>query len=349
MLQLIDHIVRTSNQRDHTNLSVSIADAIITLFQPQSLTVYRVFDNGDKAMIYACAGSTGESRFSRNAYLPDTQYSFLIDTDPLLHHANKLRLPFVEKNDKDGYRSAFLVMPLDQLLYIVDIRFAQPPSVEKQSVLKGFIEYFTNHVGLLDYGETDALTRLPNRKTFDKHLYEVLSQAAIDENTSLATPDSPLRRKPKPESHHWLAVMDIDHFKSVNDTFGHLIGDEVLVMFARLIRETFRFQDQIFRFGGEEFVVVTQPTDAESIQKVFHRFRQKVEDHLFSQVGKVTVSIGYSRLTTADTPPNVIDRADEALYYVKQHGRNNIACHETLVSSGELTSKQHQSDDIELF
>jgi PleD family two-component response regulator len=70
---------------------------------------------------------------------------------------------------------------------------------------------------------------------------------------------------------------------------------------------------------------------------------------MFSQVGRVTVSIGYSHLLPNDTPPNVIDRADEALYYVKKHGRNGAACYEELVNSGMIPAKNIQTGDIELF
>ncbi|MFA6120218.1 MAG: GGDEF domain-containing protein [Sideroxydans sp.] len=350
MLQLIEHIVHTSKQRDHTNLCIACTDAIDSLFHPRAFSIYRVFENGAKTVLYSCAGMDARGRFTRNAYLPDIDHSFLIDTDPLLYQGQKQHLSTIEASDSDGFRIAFLIRPVDQVLYIIDIRFEERPTPEQYKVLAGLIEYFSNHVGLLDYGESDALTRLPNRKTFDKHLYEVLTQAAIDEgNAASVTTEGNHRRQPKTDAHHWLAVLDIDHFKSVNDTYGHLIGDEVLIMFARLIRENFRFQDQIFRFGGEEFVVVTQPTDAESIKKVFDRFRQNVETHSFSQAGRITVSIGYSQLTTRDTPPDVIDRADEALYYVKQNGRNGLASYEELIESKRLAAKHFQSSDVELF
>ena len=209
------------------------------------------------------------------------------------------------------------------------------------------MEYCSNHIALLDYGETDTLTGLANRKTFDKHLFEVLGHAAADEPQC----DGVIahRRKGSPEGQYWLAVSDIDHFKAINDAHGHLIGDEVLVMFARLIREGFRFQDQVFRFGGEEFVAVLQPTSREDVHAVFDRLRASVESHVFSRVGHITVSVGYSRLRPHDTPSDIIDRADEALYYVKQHGRNGVACYEELVRSGRIEVKTSHTGAIELF
>jgi diguanylate cyclase (GGDEF)-like protein len=349
MLQLINHIARTSAQRDRTQVNDALVDAMEDLFHPKLMSIYRVYAGTHKTMVFDCAGIGTGGRYLRNAYLPESTYSYNIEFDPLLLRAQTQRSVVYENLPDDIIRVVFYIAPVDRPLYLIDITIQEALLPKQRAILIGIVEYFTNHVALLDYGETDTLTGLPNRKTFDKHLYEVLSQAANDEAQRSDSTVVPKRRKGNSEGSHWLAVFDIDHFKLVNDNFGHLIGDEVLVMFARLIRESFRFQDQIFRFGGEEFIVVLQPTDTVSVQKIFERFRLKVESHIFSQVGRVTVSIGYSRLTIKDTPPNVIDRADEALYYVKQHGRNNVGNYEELVSTGKLSVSKVQTGDVELF
>jgi diguanylate cyclase (GGDEF)-like protein len=145
-----------------------------------------------------------------------------------------------------------------------------------------------------------------------------------------------------------LAVLDIDHFKRVNDTYGHLMGDEVLLHFAQCMNHTFRDYDLLFRVGGEEFVVVLRNVDADRAHAVMERFRKVVETHYFPQVGQITASIGVTFIGPHDLPGLVIDRADQALYYVKQHGRNQVAFYEHLVAQGALQQKQVESD-IELF
>jgi diguanylate cyclase (GGDEF)-like protein len=134
----------------------------------------------------------------------------------------------------------------------------------------------------------------------------------------------------------WLCVVDIDHFKRVNDSFGHLFGDEVLLRMGDLMRKTFRGGDRLFRFGGEEFVVILNAEDEALAATSFNRFRNSVEKHEFPQVGKVTCSIGFTAVTNMDVPTDVVGRADEALYFAKEHGRNQVCCYERLVAEGAI-------------
>ncbi len=132
----------------------------------------------------------------------------------------------------------------------------------------------------------------------------------------------------------WLGVIDIDHFKRVNDTHGHLIGDEVLLLMSRLMRATFRFHDHLFRFGGEEFVVLMRCGSDADAAGAFERLRANVEAYLFPQVGRITVSVGFAALRPADTPSAAFERADKAVYWAKQNGRNRVAHHAELVALG---------------
>jgi diguanylate cyclase (GGDEF)-like protein len=246
------------------------------------------------------------------------------------------------------HRVVFPITRLDEPIYLIDLTLPDTFTTKQRVSLMGLIEYFGNHIALLDYGEADTLTGLSSRKTFDKHLFELLGKAAADQQHGGNEPPS-RRRGGDEDSRHWLAVCDIDHFKHVNDNFGHLIGDEVLIMLAQVMRHSFRFDDQLFRFGGEEFIALLQPTTPTSAFTTLDRFRKDVENQIFSRVGHVTVSIGFSHLLPNDTPTDVIDRADEALYYAKHHGRNRVECYEKLVANGELTPKEIEKGEIELF
>ena len=153
---------------------------------------------------------------------------------------------------------------------------------------------------------TDALTGLYNRTTFFDSL-----EAVDAESNPLSNPYS-------------VAMIDIDHFKRVNDTFGHLYGDEVLIHFARLMERSFRYTDDLFRFGGEEFVVLLSTPEAAQTGGVLERFRQRVEAYEFPGVGRVTVSIGFVTSQTGILPTTLIDCADRALYVAKESGRNRV-------------------------
>ena len=348
MLQLISHIVRTSSRRDRTEINAALIDAMADLFNPVSVTIYRCYPSSRGTVLFACAGIASGERYVHNAYLPDRRYCRPIDEEPLLARCRRERSVALESLPGGADRLAFPVIQLNQLVYVIEIVVSEDFPADLRVLLLGVAEYFGNHIGLLDYGETDTLTQLSNRKTFDKHLFELLGRAQ-DDSASAAPASRQSRRKAAGSSAHWLAVCDIDRFKSINDNHGHLMGDEVLVILSQIMRRSFRFDDQLFRFGGEEFVVVLQPTRAEDALKALERFRRNVESHNFTQVGKVTVSVGFSRLKATDTPTDVIDRADEALYYCKENGRNRVACYEHLVDSGALEVKDVQSGDIELF
>ena len=192
---------------------------------------------------------------------------------------------------------------------------------------------YGSQIKLLDYSELDTLTRLLNRKTFDETFDRLLTSRSVDGGEG-GFDDR--RGKHDDGSPAWLCVVDIDHFKRVNDSFGHLFGDEVLLRMGELMRKTFRGGDRLFRFGGEEFVVILNAADEKLAAASFNRFRNSVENHEFPQVGKVTCSIGFTGVSEMDVPTDVVGRADEALYFAKEHGRNQVCCYEQLVAEGAI-------------
>jgi hypothetical protein len=110
------------------------------------------------------------------------------------------------------------------------------------------------------------------------------------------------------------------------------------ILIAHLLQSSFRDYDRVFRFGGEEFVVLLRSTRLENARKVIDRFRDNVARHAFPQVGRVTVSVGFVSIGTNDAPVAILGHADQALYYAKSHGRNR-SCHDgQLVSEGLLAT-----------
>jgi diguanylate cyclase (GGDEF)-like protein len=134
----------------------------------------------------------------------------------------------------------------------------------------------------------------------------------------------------------------------VNDQYGHLIGDEVLLLFSQLMKQTFRNSDHLFRFGGEEFVGIFECTYPQDISKALNRFREAISNFDFPQVGKVTVSAGYTEIAAYDISSHLIDRADLALYYAKNNGRNRSCHYEQLITAGSLQENKKEGE-IELF
>jgi diguanylate cyclase (GGDEF)-like protein len=153
---------------------------------------------------------------------------------------------------------------------------------------------------------TDKLTGLFNRSIIDTLIQVEIERA---------------KRNNKPIS---VLLFDIDHFKKINDTYGHDKGDYALKTIAEIARRTLRKSDYIIRWGGEEFLVILPETDLDGAKKVAEKIRSNVENYNLKVIGKVTVSIGVTMLKMGEPLDNAIKRADEALYAAKNKGRNRV-------------------------
>ncbi len=209
----------------------------------------------------------------------------------------------------------------------------------EDEVLSRLLQIFSNQLYLLSRNELDGLTGLHNRQSFDERIRHLVINAGHQD-----------RRTPYVAARdNCLALLDIDHFKQVNDRYGHLYGDEVLVQFARLMSSVFRHQDMMFRYGGEEFAVVLVGMRPEACVPVLESFRHRLEAHEFPQIGCKTVSIGVAGIAPGEIVDTIINRADKALYYAKHNGRNQVCCYESLVAEGKLAPVTVATGDIELF
>ncbi|MEB0048192.1 MULTISPECIES: diguanylate cyclase [unclassified Pseudomonas] len=153
----------------------------------------------------------------------------------------------------------------------------------------------------------DSLTELPNRRGFDLLAAQAMHEA---------------QREPKPLT---ALLLDLDHFKALNDTFGHLAGDQVLIGFARDLESCLRHCDIVCRWGGEEFIVLLKDTDGETGLMIAEKIRQHVEKQRYAYHGNelhLTVSIGLTTLQPHETLHTLLSRADHAMYRAKQAGRN---------------------------
>jgi len=206
------------------------------------------------------------------------------------------------------------------------------------SIATGMIKICANFIRVLFDSERDTLTGLYNRKKLEQKMAELLAGRMSGNH-----------RKKDGSTVDYLAVFDIDHFKRVNDVYGHLMGDEVLLVFAGLVRNTLRDVDWVFRYGGEEFVALIKGVAPEIISRILDRVRAKVEHHEFPQVGQVTVSIGFTSIADQILPTYIFEEADKALYYAKEQGRNRICDYRELVKSGVLAAEVHKSGSIEIF
>ncbi|WP_295990624.1 GGDEF domain-containing protein [Rugamonas sp.] len=347
MDSLLKHMVDMTGHRDHTMLDISVISAVQELAhasQTRVLTLATV--RGQTFVRPRATISAGQPARMEDHPDPgspgDPIALFPALAACLAHHEAS-----AEQRNASGGHTLWLPIWLgDKADTCLEIVNPTPYTSDTIHVIGGIVSVYRNFQNLLDYSERDSLTGLLNRKTFDDQLAKML--AASIEADSLTLPGEPERRAHTDEEKQWLAVIDVDHFKLVNDKFGHLYGDEVLILIANLLTSSFRAQDRVFRFGGEEFVVLLRSTSLANAKKIIDRFRMNVEAHDFPQVGQVTVSVGFVSISAFEAPVIILGRADQALYYAKSHGRN-LACHYDELVAGGLLQTVESNDTAEFF
>lgn len=171
-------------------------------------------------------------------------------------------------------------------------------------------EYHRKALSLM--AKTDALTNIGNRRSFTEQF-----NLALLAKRQQALPSV-------------LAIFDVDHFKSINDTYGHDVGDRALIKITALIRNNIRAQDEVFRMGGEEFCVLIENIDLDIAKSSVDRLRNTLSQSQIIEQKTITISAGVTHISADDTLASCLKRADNALYKAKQSGRNKTVFYEGL-------------------
>jgi diguanylate cyclase (GGDEF)-like protein len=348
--QLLHHIDLISRCRKRGEIEAAVVAAIHLCLNARRTELYKIYMPSGDVLVGLAAEFEDGKVISHDDGFSWPEHTGSIENAPFLQECFGSDVPLITALPEAGTRLVLMLRnhqhePFGFLAVLRD----KSLNDAELGIVRGMARLMMNNLALLEYSETDTLTRLLNRKTFDEYLMNILANIPPDD---LQTGEAqvPQRRQAYPAPRdHWLGVMDIDHFKSINDRFGHLIGDEVLILMANLMRESFRVQDKLFRFGGEEFVALLRPAEFANAQRTFERFRCCVEKYIFPQVGHATISIGFARIRLGDTTSRILDSADEALYWAKEHGRNQCHAYETLIAAGKLTRPVAPASEVELF
>lgn len=185
--------------------------------------------------------------------------------------------------------------------------------LDEREVVWGVIEDITLERKLKEQYErekilsvTDYLTGIFNRQKLDEAL------------------DQEINRAGRYNSSFSVILLDLDRFKGVNDTYGHKVGDEVLIEVATVLQQHTRKTDIVGRWGGEEFMIICPKPDGQGGEKLAEKVREKIEQHSFSVVENMTASFGVSHYHQSDQDRSVVERADNALYQAKEQGRNCV-------------------------
>ena len=339
MLDLVASVAEMTGLRDRDEVGQSICGVLYDLVAPREMIFWHI------ASIDGVAHVLRTLHFGRNRTQPtlveaDSELAIPLDSCPPLKTCISRKAVLVTEMSADCSDVYFPVLGKRGVIGVLEVRANGPLHEGQTALVERLLQIYHNHLELLDYGELDGLTGLRNRKAFDDHFAHLMEdQRKVAAQSGLDGADRSC----------WLAVVDIDHFKSINDRFGHLLGDEVLALAARLMQKSFRRNDRLFRCGGEEFSVMLHNLTQEEATLSLENFRHQFAEFRFPQVERVTVSIGFTRLSLTDNLPSAIGRADLALYFSKQNGRNSVNWYELLLDGSQLTDSKIELNDVELF
>ncbi|NML18785.1 GGDEF domain-containing protein [Azohydromonas caseinilytica] len=342
MTLLIDQLAELTGHRDRRQADAFLLETLRELLEPVALALHRCVGEAPEQRWLTCAQWRGEA--GRRPYAAARRYDF--DLLPTLEsrpewaecarHTRIVELPG---------SPAVTLLPLvagAQCVGVVELHSTRPLAAYMLRSAAALVRLYGNFLALLDYGERDALTGLFNRKTFNDSFMRVVLELGAAQRGGLESEAA------EPPRQFFLAAVDLDHFKGVNDQFGHLVGDEVLLLTARVMRTVLRLDDGLFRFGGEEFVVLLETPGETEAWAALERLRLRLQEHHFPQVGQVTVSIGFTDVRSSDLPPTAMERADRALLLAKSGGRNRVVGPAAVAAAGVNVEIAH-GGDVDLF
>jgi len=333
---LFASVADTTSHRDRDSINHAVAALVLDFLNAESTIIYRLTDEGEGPLLAPCVSLTAANRGRPEPTLPQLPTAQALTLFPVWKECVDQRQPRQLIDAGGNISGAWPIESERNVVGILVVEGIRELLFRDAELVGAILRILKNHLAALDYGERDTLTGMLNRKTFEASFAKLRQRLVLTSAAQSTVEPS------------WVALADIDKFKSVNDSHGHLFGDEVLLLVAQQMAKCFRGADQLFRFGGEEFVIVLDHATDAGARIAFERFRAAVEAFEFPQIGHVTLSLGYSRITTEDSPTTCVERADAALYYAKNHGRNNVRNFEELVASGELSART-ESADTEMF
>lgn len=343
-IQVIDSLAEITRYQDREILEKSLLETLAETVPSEEYRLYKVINPPPNLELTVVANKTTE-----HDVISENQTNHNLTEDLQRAICDAIEREDVNTFDSDEHHHKGTIFPVfnnKSDITAVLVQFSDQHRFDEQRVVFGLLRIYSNYLNLLHENVRDKLTGLLNRETLNKEILNILMEK------SHAKKRIEIRgfRRSTDDAQYWLGVIDVDHFKNINDKFGHLFGDEVLILMAGFMSEVFRDDDLLFRYGGEEFVVVIRVLTKEDAFGVFERLRTKISEHTFPQVGNMAVSIGMVEIDEQEGSSDVIHSADKALYFAKENGRNQTCIFEDLISQGKITQQQKiKAREIDLF
>ncbi|TVQ67465.1 MAG: GGDEF domain-containing protein [Oceanospirillales bacterium] len=286
---LLDRLATLTSIRDLELLEFSLLKTVHELFRPEQVTMIKYDEQGDVKFTIRYGHDGCHESLKTKKDQPELLSA--------IRMMRRLKSPYHSRLANGNNLSAFPILDFQSLSVCLMMESRRPGASNDIKLIQGLLQIYRNFCHLIEDAQRDQLTGLLNRKTFDESIQRVIGMSS-SLSTAYQNQQEDRRVHEEGESSYWLGLIDIDNFKRINDTLGHIYGDEVLLLMSQIMRDSFRESDLLFRFGGEEFVVVTENLDMQGAKTAFERFRHKVEQFNFPQVGQVTISFGAVKVTS---------------------------------------------------
>jgi len=358
MPTLIEHLIKLTDHRDRDLLELTLSKALIGLLPIERVVMARVVteDSSKRWLEIASLDARGGGRVVDPLRVDFSALRPVEDDKDRLHCLQSRSNVEVAWAGADGPRITYLPLFNDARNDdegVVEVHSGSPLTNEQYLTIGAVLHVFRNMYNLLAYSDRDALTGLLNRKSLDDTFYsavlEELEEGKESRMRALSAPIEPgQERRHRVPPNYWLGTVSVDHFDVLGNKNGHLIAEEVLLLVARIMNNTFRTYDRIYRFGGEQFAVLMHCPEEALVLAAFERFRANMERFNFPQVGRVTASAGFTRISADDSPSTALERAERAVEYGQHHGHNKVFSHGELVRKG-LIDGETRTGAVDLF
>lgn len=340
MSTLIEHIVKLTDHRDRDLLELTLSKALIDLLPIQRIVIARVMN------------LEGEQRWLEVARLDAKGGGKVLDplrvdfqALPRMDDAPE-RLKCLQCRDmveiawagEDGPRINMLPLFSDSRrddAGVIEVHSEGALSADELLVIEQLRRIYRNMYALLEYSDRDALTGLLNRKSLDDAFYsavlEELDGFMAEPKTAGKPKGQDPERRHRVPPNYWLGSAKIDHFDQVGDQHGHALAQEVLLLVARVMNNTFRTYDRLYRFEDGHFGVLMHCPDEALVLAAFERFRVNVEKFNFPQLSRLTVSCGFTSVMANDSPNSALEKTLRAVDFAQRSGRNRVCSYLGLV------------------
>ena len=343
MSTLIEHILKLTDYRDRDLLELTLSKALIDLLPIQRIVIARVMsEEGEQRWLeVARLDAKGGGKVIDPLRVDFLTLARLDDASDRLKCLLGREMIEIAWAGAEGPRIYMLPLFSDSRkddAGVIEIHSDSILTAEHLLMVEQLRRIYRNMYSLLEYSDRDALTGLLNRKSLDDAFYsavlEELDGLAGEARMAAAPPVVSQERRHRVPANYWLGSAMVDNFALIREKHGHLIAEEVLLLVARVMNNTFRTYDRIYRFGGEHFGVLMHCPDEALVLAAFERFRANVEKFNFPQVGRVTVSCGFTSVLADDSPSSALEKTELAVDFAQRTGRNKACSHLGLVRRG---------------